>query len=210
MKVYIGPYGNWTGPYQIANWLQKVGLSEDRCDKIGEWLAETWVNGACEWIHSKQKRNIKIRIDNYDTWGMDHTLALIALPMLKQLKATKHGSPMVGDYFNQTSNSAQCSFDFYAEGDEAAWEAGHKAWGEILDHIIWSFEQELDENADDKFWTVKGEMDFSKHPEDVGKLSVPLRWKEKPVCDYEGLHAYHAKIQEGFELFGRYYQGLWD
>ena len=29
-------------------------------------------------------RQVEIKIDNYDTWSMDHTLGLIALPLLKQ------------------------------------------------------------------------------------------------------------------------------
>ena len=34
-------------------------------------------------------RKESIHIHDYDTWNMDHTLALIALPMLKQLKETE-------------------------------------------------------------------------------------------------------------------------
>jgi hypothetical protein len=29
-------------------------------------------------------------------------------------------------------------------------------------------------------------------------------------CDYEGMRAVEARIQNGFRLFGRYYQNLWD
>ena len=95
MKVYIGPYKNWIGPYQLANMIPFI--SEDTSEKIGDWLSKTWVNDFCEWYYSKLKRKIKVRIDKYDTWSMDNTLALIILPMLKQLKETKHGSPLVDD-----------------------------------------------------------------------------------------------------------------
>ena len=91
MKVSIGPYVNWVGPYQIANKIPF--LSEETKEKIGCWLSETWVNDFCNWFYNKIERKIKVRIDPYDTWSMDGTLALIILPMLKQLKATKHGSP---------------------------------------------------------------------------------------------------------------------
>ena len=40
-------------------------------------------------------RDIQVQIDPWDTWSMDHTLAHIILPMLKQLRNTKHGSPNV-------------------------------------------------------------------------------------------------------------------
>ena len=41
------------------------------------------------------ERDKDIVIHPYDTWSMDHTLALIIVPMLKQLKETKHGAPNV-------------------------------------------------------------------------------------------------------------------
>ena len=93
MKVYIGPYTTWLGPYQIADKIPFI--SEDTRNKIGDWLANTWVNDFCNWLESKKQRKVKIRIDNYDTWNMDSTLALIIVPMLKQLRETKHGAPMV-------------------------------------------------------------------------------------------------------------------
>ena len=95
MKVYIGPYTNWIGPYQIADKIPFI--REQTKEKIGDWLAETWVLDFCSWIDSKKERKIKVRIDPYDTWNMDRTLAVIILPMLKQLKQTKHGSALVDD-----------------------------------------------------------------------------------------------------------------
>jgi hypothetical protein len=29
-------------------------------------------------------------------------------------------------------------------------------------------------------------------------------------CDYEGMKVVETRIQNGFRLFGKYYQGLWD
>ena len=97
MKVYIGPYRSWIGTYQIANLLRYVGFSKDTCWKFGEWLDGTWIGGLCSFIDDKKNRKIKIRIDKYDTWNMDHTLALIILPMLKQLKQRNHGFSYVDD-----------------------------------------------------------------------------------------------------------------
>ena len=91
MKIKIGPYKNWVGPYQIVDaiffWQDRH--PDDKLaerwdyklhDRMSEWLANTWVNDLCEWIQSKRERNIKIRIDPWDTWGMDHTLAMIVVP----------------------------------------------------------------------------------------------------------------------------------
>ena len=67
MKIKIGPFPNHRFYH---NWLYN-------------------------WFGYSPKQKTSIRIDNYDTWSMDHTLAPIILPMLVQLKATKHGAPMV-------------------------------------------------------------------------------------------------------------------
>lgn len=41
------------------------------------------------------ERKVSVKIDPWDTWSMDNTLALIIVPMLKQLKADTHGAPTV-------------------------------------------------------------------------------------------------------------------
>ncbi len=41
MKVYIGGYPNWLGPYQLAELTTKLGVSKDKAHKWGEWLSET-------------------------------------------------------------------------------------------------------------------------------------------------------------------------
>ena len=38
-------------------------------------------------------RKVDIKIESFDTWNLDSTLALIILPALIQLKETKHGIP---------------------------------------------------------------------------------------------------------------------
>jgi len=82
----------------------------------------------------EENREVKIEYHNYDTWNLDHTLALIILPGLKQLKETNHG---------------YCVSD-KADGNS---EDDSERWLEIQDKMIWSFEQILDESNDDQFHT---------------------------------------------------------
>ena len=204
MKVYIGPYINWIGPYQIANKIPFIG--EETRDKIGGWLAKTWVNGFCEWIESKRHRKIKVRIDNYDTWSMDYTLAMIVLPMLKQLKATKVGSQLVDDedlpvHMNYHDND---------EEDFPTTNWVHHRWDWIMNELIWTFEQLVDGDWQRQYTIQEGEIDFDDYPEDEGKDYSPLRWKKKYIIDHEGLRAHQQRITNGLRLFGKYYQGLWD
>ena len=156
---------------------------------------------------NSDERKIDVRIDKYDTWNMESTLAFIVLPMLKQLKATKHGSPWLPE-FDQTSNSAQYSFDFYKEGDDLAWEKGHEHWNQILDKMLWSFEQI---NTDWESQFHSGEHDIYFEEVEGSEYSVmKLGPNDTHKFDSEGCVKFQQRMQEGFELFGKYYRDLWD
>jgi len=72
---------------------------QTRFERSLEWLEDrvqdfydvfNWI-----WFDRRTGQKQKIHIDRWDTWSMDHTLAPVILPMLVQLKATKHGAPCV-------------------------------------------------------------------------------------------------------------------
>jgi len=113
------------------------------------------------WLYSlfgySPEQRVKVKIHKYDTWSMDQTLAPIILPMLVQLKATQHGHPA-----NLTE----------------------KGWDDILDEMIWAFEQKC---RDD--WMR--DYDYNK-------------W------DSDGATAHQKRMTNGFKLFGKYYENLWD
>lgn len=200
MYVKIGNFTNWVGPYQIANWLQLVGVSEKKCDQIGNWLSKTKVNDICEWIYSKKKRNLKIKIDRWDTWSLDSHLAFIILPLLQKLRETKQGSPGSLDEFSQTSCSHQSCFDFYAESDDVAWNSGHKRWIEILDEMIWTFQQlQPDYDWEEQYWD-----------ENVGEARKICGILIKGEYDHVGVQKHQERINNGLMLFGKYFQSLWD
>ena len=203
MKVYIGPYKDWIGPYQLA---QKIPfISEDTADKIGDWLSETWVKTVCEWFYSKNERKIKVRIDKYDTWSMDNTLAHIILPMLKQLRETKHGSQLVDDEDLPI---------YMRHGDPDGHDNWiHHKWDWVLNEMIWAFEQELDDDWEDQF--VTGEPEYRWEIVRGSEGDDNAVYKQHQLnphyrIDYEGIKLYNERIQNGFRLFGKYYQGLWD
>jgi hypothetical protein len=198
MKVFIGKYVKWIGPYQLADTIPFI--SEDTSEKIGDWLAKTWVNDLCEWLQTKKERKIKVRIDPYDTWSMDNTLAHIILPMLKQLKETKHGSPMVdGDdvppHMRHSTDSD--NYDNWV----------HYKWEWVLNEMIWAFEQELDDSGEDRFYHGEPRI----HWEDIPGTEYSEMKQTNPDywVDHEGLKEYNARIDNGFRLFGKYYRGLW-
>ena len=166
MKVYIGPYKNWVGPYQLADMIPFI--SEATSFRIGTWLAKTWVNDVCVWIDSKRQRKIQVRIDKYDTWNMDHTLGDIILPMLKQLKENQHGAPFVDD-----EDVPKELRSIYALPREA-WDTDgnhFKRWEWVLDEMIFAFEHKIDDSWEDEFRS--GEIDSIMVPVDKDGNEVP-------------------------------------
>lgn len=164
-------------------------------------------------------RKVDIQIDKYDTWSLDHTLAHVIYPSLLQLKATKHGVPSeFGDVGGGTEYS-QDSFDFYKDSYDEAFELGILRWDEILDKMIWSFEQLIRADYGEKYHHGKLEWEFvdsgGTYPNPVtGKVEKTYQMVDKNPnehwYDAEGHHLHEERIQEGLELFGKHFRSLWD
>lgn len=211
MKVYIGPYKSWIGPYQIADavflWPEKhvdeadITWRHRYSERLGDWLSKTPVLTFCNWLESKRNRSVYVKIDRYDTWSMDHTLAFMIVPMLKQLKATKHGAPQVDDEdvplpLRSTALGARDKCEEAWDLDEHFFER----WDWVLGEMIWAFEQQLDDEADSQFYD---------HGEKVAGESLEDSIKRMKV-DHEGLNAWQKRKSNGYKLFGKYYEALWD
>lgn len=242
MKINIGPYKNWIGPYQIADrvffWVEKYPeLKENGKDlekrwdyRLKDWFGdfltygfqkkdpnnkflddgrkETWFYKLLWWIHCKRERTIKIHIDKYDTWSMDHTLAYIIVPMLKQLKVEKHGAPCVHD--DDVPQELKSTSALPKENEYDIDSNHFKRWDYVLGEMIWAFEQHaLDE--DPNFWIEEPGRVYFEPSEDNPKISVMKHENGNAgVFDEEAYHAYQERKANGFKLFGRYYTGLWD
>ena len=126
---------NWSGNDHEDHVLEAIEDGVQRVYDVFNWL---WFN--------RRTQKIKVRIDPWDTWSMDYSLAHIILPMLKQLKENNHGYPAT---------------------------LTEKSWNDIMDKMIYAFECKV----------LDGDL-F-----DTGN---------------------QKKMQEGFRLFGKYYQNLWD
>lgn len=205
MKIKIGPYKYWVGPYQIADLLQKVGVSEDKCHEIAEAMPQ-WVNTVCNWIYNKRKRKVKILIDDWDTWGMDETLAHIIVPMLKQLRDETHGYPQ--DFCTE-EDIGGLQYKFEDEGFEFPEDTGFKGWQATLDEMIWAFEQCLID-WEDQYYTGKADFNFEKIEDGLGYSKMVHGPNHTLEADYEGMRAHQDRMQKGFDLFGKYYRNLWD
>ena len=229
MKVKIGPYVNWVGPYQIAKmlcfWVKEipdeygVPRKPDWVHDFGEWLAtdkngnDSWLVQFCSWVYSKRKRKVNVCIDKYDTWDTHGTLAYIILPMLKQLKATKHGSPRVDD--EDVPEELHPTLELAKEDEHALDDNFHKRWDWVLDEMIWAFEQLHPDNDWEEQYR-SGKIDVSWEPCEWNENGKPTLFNIEGgpnhtyECDYEGIRKHEERIRRGTTLFGKYYSGLWD
>ena len=210
MKVFIGKYTNWTGPYQIADSLMHLGVSTDTCFKIGTWLSEkTPLSTICEWIYKQKHRKVYVKIHDYDTWNMDSTLPHIILPMLIQLNKTKHGAPFTDDDDVPTGMNLRSD---EAPPKEQEWDTDGNhftRWDWVLGEIIWTFTQlHPDTDWESKYHTGEHDYNFSKIDESISELVKGPNHTH--VFDKDGYTAHSARIDNGLRLFGKYYRGLWD
>jgi len=243
MKVFIGPYRSWVGPYQLAEllcfWVREqpdehgILCKPGWVHKFGEWLAhgsvepdpqvgeirswdrerhKTWLYRLLLWIEQRRKRRIQVHIDPWDTWSMDHTLGYIILPMLKQLRASKHGAPYVEDedvpeHLRLTAAPALTQ----EEQDSGAVDANHFArWDWVLDEMIFAFECQTGrfENWEDQFHSGKHDLQWKQLENGMSEMVHGAGDTHK--WDQEGHRKWADRMQNGYRLFGKYYQNLWD
>jgi hypothetical protein len=227
MKIYINNYrSHWLSPYTI---LEKVFFWREI--DYDEPIIERWVDRLNPFSVGLQKildiihpKINYVKIDRWDTWSLDHTLAEIALPMLKQLQATKHGSPLVDledvpEELRGTSTEEydyQMTFDFYAEArkeKDVDYELVHKRWDWVLNEIIFAFEHKVDDSWEDAYRSGEIDIVWVKEEKTYNEQQI-TRMERGPndtyVCDYDGIQKIHTRMANGFRLFGKYYEGLWD
>lgn len=205
MKVYIGGY-----PYRLRcqihtrymdkkyeyiwpdtqtrfeNFLEKV---EDTIQTVYNWV--NWL------IFDRLRQIVLVKIDNHDTWSMDHTLAHIVVPMLKRLNETKHGGPYVDDEDVPEGLGLRSTEAPPKENDWDTDDNWFKRWDWVMNEMIFAFQSKLDDDWEQKFYK------FENDPN--APLGMKIVWK-----DDEGRKAYQERISNGFRLFGKYYEALWD
>lgn len=148
-----------------------------------------------------EERKVEIQIDQWDSWDAYHTIAMIAVPILKQLQETKHGSPYTDD-----EDVPEEIRSTAAKPKENEWDIDdfhHQRWEYILSEMIWALEQLID-NKESNFFHWDDTLPAAK-----GSIREALGLG-KCTIDKEGLEAYNARIKRGTTLFGKYLDCLWD
>jgi hypothetical protein len=144
---------------------------------------------------------------------MDHTLAEIILPMLIQLRNDKHGSPMVDDEdvpehlraakkpkLKRKKDDIRNTLQVHALDMDDEHSLIHDKWDWVIGEMIWAFTQKVTDDDEHQFFDHTGCGDAAPWAKDY----------VSPKVDWEGLKAHQARKSNGYRLFGKYYEGLWD
>lgn len=199
------PKNNWLSPYTII----KTAMFWREID-YDEPIVEFWNNilspfcsilfDICQFFN----RHIRyVKIDPWDTWSMDNTLTRIILPMLIQLKKTKHGAPHVDNEDVPPALRNKKVLKLY-DTDKNYF----KRWDYVLDQMIFSFTELNKEDWTEKFYT--GEIDNIWLKKDNGDYELKRGPKHTLKFDKRGHDKHWSRIQNGLKLFGKYYTALWD
>ena len=210
MKVKVGNYANrltcnihtcfMDYKYGVINWPDETLWSHE--DYVFQAIEDgiQSVYDIVNWIwFDRRTQKVKVRIDKWDTWSMDHTLAPIILPMLIQLKATKHGAPWVAvaDVPKELRPTKKDINAYNKDGSTD--DKFFDRWDYVLDEMIWAFEQKNRDHWEDDYYGPYIES------EDKRELFGRFEW-----TDDEGRQKHQERMTNGFKLFGKYYENLWD
>lgn len=137
------------------------------------------------WYFDKKQRKEIVKIHEYDAWNANHTIALVVLPLLQELKRQGCGIPYTDPEDVPHIGNGDSTFDGLDDTNaEARWE-----W--VLNEMIYAFEAEVDEcEWEDQF--------YKTNPRCLNK-------EEKKLYE-EGI----KRRKNGLILFGKYYHALWN
>lgn len=231
MKVSIGKYRSHTSfPRFYDQWLMLRYKKSSRFDAFMlddegktdkydamvqkledrlEYLYEITINRVIKKIISDE-RKVKVRIDDYDTWNGDTTLALIIHPLLVKFSEDVQGHPMVDNEDVPEELRSPCT----KKDDYKCWENdpnGMARWEWVLNEMKWTFEQfTKDGSFESDFYHGEPDFYFEKDEENPHLSTMKEGDNNTFWVDREGLKECEARIDNGLRLFGKYFRNLWN
>lgn len=218
MKVDIRKYPDtwWrsTVHYNYMNkkysydWDENNTTFEVFLDKLEEALQSVY-NATINKLINKRKRVIKVKIEDFDVWNADNTLAYIIHPVLVKIRNEKQGTPNVDDedvpeHIRSTASK---------QPKENEWDSDEffrDRWDYVLGEMIYAFECELDDEWEEQFYS--GEIDYIHVPDTHNGMKV-YRMEHGPnhtfKVDTVAEKRAWARRDEGRRLFAKYYHSLW-
>lgn len=185
MKVRIRKPSTWTICRIDSRWEAFRHHKLSFLDRPVERLAgsiQSLYNMTINPLREKLVGANTVKIDYWDVWSLDYTLALVIEPALTELRSVKHGSPLVdNDDVPEPLWASEEELERYRQTGEPD-ENFHRRFDWVLGEMIWAF------------GAIKNEDDY------LIKTGV----------DRDELDAYYKRMNHGLRLFGKYYRNLWD
>ena len=194
MKVKISNYPNrlicnihrnhMNKKYGYVDWPKEQSYEDHVLEAIDDGIQSVY--NVFNWIwFDRRTQKVSVKIDPWDTWSMDDTLAPIILPMLVQLKETKHGAPWVDmEDVPKELRATKAQQNKYAKLGDV--DPKHfERWNWVMDEMIHAFEQK---NKND--WMAP--------------------YYEYNKWDRDAVKTEQERISNGFRLFGKYFENLWN
>lgn len=164
-----------------------------------------WWNDFSFWVKNKYQK-LRYGYSHYDAWDFKSRHAEWCVPRLKHLRDNHIGYPVQmedEEYLGDTQSVAPEKGNWESEKhfDECS-----KKWEDILNKMIWSFE-----HLDDHIEPI--------YPDDYDKRQKKFTYEDGSVAyealddrkpDYTPIEEHEKRVQEGLDLFAKYYQNLWD
>ena len=185
--------------YGYVNWPNEHSRFENTLEWVEDRMQDVYNVFNWIWFDRRQQR-VKVHIDRWDTWSMDHTLAPIILPMLVQLKETTHGAPHVDlEDVPKELHGKKLTKKQKEQGEVD--DKHFERWDWVLNEMIWAFEQKCRDHWEEDYYGpyIEGEG------EGDGILGGHFEW-----TDDEGRQKHQERMSNGFRLFGKYFESLWD
>jgi hypothetical protein len=149
----------------------------------------------------RKNRAVNVRIDSWDTYSLDHTLALIILPALERFKKDRKKCPGVPSTMFLDTDPV----DKHGNHTDAAIKIAEKRWIEAIDKMIWSFKELLFEKEYKKCFKKNGKKWKTVKRENGNSELVETGFD----FDKSRYQEVMLRRQEGLELFGKYFDTLW-
>ncbi len=153
-------------------------------------------------------RKNEVKLDHYDSWSADWTIAQIAAPLLVQLQETKRSAPWVDDEdVPEELRSTSCA------PKENEWDTDEnwfKRWDYVLQEMIYAMQEIAnDKENEPKMYKHVGDIEFGDIDEATGLGEIKSLGVERIPEMEESNRQYHERVQRGCVLFGKYFQNLW-